>query len=127
MAKKTRKWYKKQCDKLWQKCVKARAGYRSEMSGTREGRMVGHHVMKKPNLFLRYNLDNGMCVTTGEHFAIHYKGAEWLCYKSFIVLRGEHLLEALDSFRSINIKDMPEWTLEGKYDELKEELKKWES
>ena len=125
MKKLTHKQLKKKCDKLWALCVKARAKNRSELSN-KEGRLHAHHVMKKPNLFLRYNLDNGFCLTNGEHFAVHNLGREWELHCAFIAQRGEALLEALDRFRLLNVKNMPEWTLEGKYEDLKEELKKYD-
>ena len=53
-------------DRLWADIIKARAGYKSEISGKTEN-LQAHHVHKKPNLALRYSLDNGICLTAGEH------------------------------------------------------------
>ena len=60
----------KQLDKLWGDCVKARAGMKSEFSGN-PGILHPHHIMQKPNHRLRWELDNGVCLTGGEHFGWH--------------------------------------------------------
>ena len=70
---------KKQCDRLWIECIKARASYRSELSNI-EGRKIGgtailcsHHILGKATYRLRYSLDNGICLVNGkEHiFGVH--------------------------------------------------------
>lgn len=58
-------------DALWQKCIKARAGYRSELSGSSEGPICGHHIFHKPNLRLRWALEFGICLTNREHARYH--------------------------------------------------------
>lgn len=71
----------KECDELWSDCIKLRAGFKSELSnqpawnfnGEKVGGIVGHHIIKKPNLWLRYSLDNGICVTDYEHDEIHFE------------------------------------------------------
>jgi hypothetical protein len=69
---------KKECDVMWAKIVKLRAGNKSELSGKTE-RLNAHHVFGKPNLRLRYELDNGVCLTNGEHFYIaHIQGRKHL-------------------------------------------------
>jgi hypothetical protein len=57
---------------LWAECVKVRARYRSEVSG-KEGRQIGgsyslqaHHILGKSGR-LRFDLDNGICLTNAEH------------------------------------------------------------
>ena len=72
---------KKDCDKLWADCVKAKAGYRSEYSG-REGKQIGgehvlnaHHLRGKSSYRLRYEIKNGYCCTKGEHkYGFHVEG-----------------------------------------------------
>jgi len=63
---------KKECDELWSQIIKERAGYKSEISGTpgeissKSGDLIGlssHHIVHKPNYFLRYDLDNGIVLT----------------------------------------------------------------
>lgn len=58
---------KKQCDELWSECVKARAGYKSEISGKTTG-LHSHHLRGKSTYRLRYEIENGVCCTAGEHF-----------------------------------------------------------
>ncbi len=60
----------KYLDKLWTECVKERAGYKSER--TKKSREDGHilhshHILGKDAYALRYDLDNGICITGGEH------------------------------------------------------------
>ena len=69
---------KKQCDDLWFEIIKKKAGYKSELSG-KEGLQIdgiyiicAHHIGGKANYRLRYEIDNGICLTNGEHsFGIH--------------------------------------------------------
>ena len=69
---------KKQCDDLWAEIIKKKAGYKSELSG-KEGRQIdgefvvcAHHIGGKANYRLRYELNNGICLTNGEHsFGVH--------------------------------------------------------
>lgn len=71
----------KKIENLWIEVIKARAGYKSELSG-KEGKQIGgdtiltaHHIAGKPNNRLRFELDNGICLDNGtEHlFGIHNK------------------------------------------------------
>ncbi len=64
----------KRLDDLWAEAVKARANYRSEVSGF--GKHTGdviqaHHIFHKPNHRLRWELKNGICLTVGEHKSYH--------------------------------------------------------
>ena len=72
---------KKKLEDLWIKVIKARAGYKSELSG-KPGKQIGgetiltgHHIVGKPNDRLRFELDNGICLDNGaEHlFGVHNK------------------------------------------------------
>lgn len=71
----------KECDQLWTDCVYLNAGFKSEISGNvawndngeRIGGINAHHIIKKPNLWLRYSLDNGMCLMEFEHTDIHFE------------------------------------------------------
>lgn len=72
---------KKQCDKLWIEIIKLKAGYKSELCGALGKKAGGnevitsHHILGKPNLRLRYDLQNGICLINGrEHiFGVHNK------------------------------------------------------
>ena len=98
---------KKQCDKLWTECVKARAGYKSEVSG-KEGKQIGgehvlhaHHIARKPNYRLRYELDNGICLTAWEHrYGIHGDHEEE--YREKIKdVRGANIYQQLLPLRNV--------------------------
>ena len=69
----------KKLDDLWNLIIKTKAGFRSELSG-REGKVIGgntvlcaHHICGKPNIRLRYEIDNGICMDNDkEHiFGVH--------------------------------------------------------
>lgn len=66
--------YKKlrdECDRLWSRCIKLIAGEKSEISGKTE-HLVAHHLRGKGNNRLRYEFENGVCCTAGEHvFGFH--------------------------------------------------------
>ena len=67
------------CYDLWRDCIKERAGWRSEISGTpakigKSGKMIGldsHHIAGKSNYWLRFNLDNGIAL---DSFKEHING-----------------------------------------------------
>jgi len=62
----------KALDALWAEAVKLRAGNVSEYSG-KEGRLNSHHIEGKGNHRLRWELDNGVCLTGGEHRFIAHR------------------------------------------------------
>ena len=67
----------KDLDKLWAKAVKLRAGMRSELRHIEESYLAAHHILGKPTLSLRYNLDNGICITVGQHkWVAHHAGRQ---------------------------------------------------
>jgi hypothetical protein len=77
------KTLKKQCLDLWFEIIKRRAQYRSELSYT-PGRQIGgdailnaHHIFGKKTNRLAFDLDNGICITQGEHMAAHDQTLKW--------------------------------------------------
>jgi len=56
----------KELNTLWAECVKERAGRRSEYSGKTD-RLNAHHILGKASQRLRWELENGVCITGGEH------------------------------------------------------------
>jgi hypothetical protein len=66
-----KKTLKQECDVLWSKCIHARAGGRSELTG-KPGTLHAHHIEHKGNYRLRFELQNGIALTAGEHrFGVH--------------------------------------------------------
>jgi hypothetical protein len=62
---------KEQCDALWSACIHARSGEKSELTG-KPGPVHAHHIERKGNYRLRYELRNGIALTPGEHhFGVH--------------------------------------------------------
>lgn len=95
----------KKCDKIWKDIILKQAGYRSEVSGLL-GRQKGgdqilqaHHIVKKPNYCLRYMIENGICLTMGEHkFGIHGNDEEeWR--KKIKRVKGDTIYEDLWKYR----------------------------
>lgn len=68
------KTVKARCLILWAEAVKARAGGRSELSGS-EGRLHAHHIVGRKGA-AGLMLSNGICLTAGEHFVYHHGRAE---------------------------------------------------
>ena len=103
---------KKECDELWSEIIKKRAGYMSEISGMR-GKQIGgkhilnaHHVAKKPNNRLRYELENGICLTSWEHkYGIH--GSHEERYRGMIkIYKGQDIYERLSLLRNSKSDDL---------------------
>ena len=99
---------KEKCDHLWAECVKLRAGYRSEYSDLpgeqidkENGKVLcAHHIAGKPCYRLRYELDNGICLTTGEHAFIAHRADRYEMFRKFVKrLRGEDFYERMDMLK----------------------------
>ncbi len=97
----------KQLDQLWAECIKARAEYLSEISG-KPGRQVAgehilnaHHIYGKPNYRLRFELDNGICITNGEHnFDAHgTRSRQDEFEKKVKELRGQDIYKKLSALK----------------------------
>lgn len=90
-------------DSIWAEIIKARAGYKSEYSG-KLGKKAGgdeilhsHHLCGKPNLRLRYEFDNGICLTAGEHkFIAHHQGRQEQFRMRVKQIRGEDIFQRLE-------------------------------
>jgi len=86
---------KKICDLLWAECIKYRADWKSEYSG-RKGILHAHHLMGKSCYALRYSLENGICLTAGEHkFIAHHAGRQEQFRKRVKEIRGDDIFEKL--------------------------------
>ena len=95
--------WKKICDDLWADLIKAKAGYKSEYSG-KLGKKAGgeeilhsHHIVGKPNFRLRYELDNGISLTAGEHkFIAHHTGRQEMFRVRVKEIKGQDIYEKLN-------------------------------
>lgn len=88
-------------DFLWATLIKSIAGFKSEISGSTEN-LCSHHLAGKPNSMLRYlELDNGICITNGEHtFGFHHAGRVE-SYRSYAKrLRGNDIYERLELLKN---------------------------
>ena len=91
---------KKYCDFLWALLVKARAGFQSELSGKTEA-LHSHHLRGKAGYILRYNLDNGISLTSGEHkFMAHNTSRQFQFESAVKSLRGKDIFDRLEAVKN---------------------------
>lgn len=101
-----KKNYKNEADKLWAEIIKKKAGYKSEYSG-KPGKQIGgdsilnaHHLVGKKSLFLRYSIENGICLTNGEHnFIAHNINRQEEFRKKVIEIKRYDIYEKLTKFK----------------------------
>jgi hypothetical protein len=116
---------KKQCDELWAKVIKARAGYMSELSGKTEA-LHSHHIAGKDCYRLRWELDNGICLTAGEHFyGIHHQGRKSAYEERIKRVKGQDIFERMEKLRQYNAESKIDLMLTKIY--LETELKRLEN
>lgn len=65
----------KDCDLLWAKAVKAKAGHKCEHTGCNRRDLQSHHVISRTNWALRFDLENGVCLCTYHHLFWAHKDA----------------------------------------------------
>ena len=96
------KGIKARLDKMWSEIIRKEAGYISEYSGKpldRENKvyLCAHHLIGKPNLRMRYELLNGVCITTGEHsFIAHHTGREAQFKQRIKEIKGDDIFDRLE-------------------------------
>ena len=104
------KTLKNKCEDVWKQIIKERAGFKSELSGAK-GKVIGgdailhaHHIARKPNYRLRFELDNGICLTAWEHrYGIHGDHEEE--YREKIKkVKGDDIYERMLMLKRINGK-----------------------
>ena len=71
----------RRCLKLWKECVKLRAGNCCEAPGCKEAELLAAHHIESYDLnpYLRYFMDNGLCLCAKKHhkftkYSIHKSG-----------------------------------------------------
>lgn len=81
----TGKVTRKDCDAIWAKAVKARAGYKCEKENCNNKDLQSHHVVSRTNYALRFDIENGVCLCTYHHLFWAHKDAlafaEWIATK----------------------------------------------
>ena len=100
------KTLKKQCDEIWSKIVKLKAGNKSEISGKTEN-LHSHHIIGKAGYRLRYELENGICLTAGEHFyGIHNQGRQKEYEERIKAAKGKDIFERLEKIKNEKCKSL---------------------
>jgi len=105
---------KTQCDELWRDIIIMKAGFKSELSGLpgkkldmdRGHVLQAHHIARKPNYRLRYELENGICVTRSEHQRFRGRDAEIFRHR-VMELRGHDIYDRLYVLRWQNSEPLP--------------------
>ena len=67
MKVKSKKWYKRECDKLWSKVVRLRAKNKCELCGS-INTLNSHHIFGRKAMSTRYDTDNGILLCFKCHF-----------------------------------------------------------
>jgi len=115
---------KKVCDDLLRELCLLRAGNKSEISGKSDVTLQVHHIVGKPNYFLRYHLENCIVLTIGEHkWGIHNPNREEQYREKIKAIRGNDVYEKLEQYRKLNTKT--DLTLTKIY--LENEIEKYNS
>lgn len=97
----------KECDGLWSEIILRKAGFRSEISGL-PGRQIdndghilqAHHIARKPNYRLRYELENGIALTIGEHKRGIHGTDEELYRERIKKVKGQDIYERMSLLRN---------------------------
>jgi len=98
----------KECDSLWSEIILRKAGFRSEISGL-PGRQIdkdnghilqAHHIARKPNYRLRYELENGIALTIGEHKRGIHGTDEELYRERIKKVKGKDIYERMSLLRN---------------------------
>ena len=86
-------------DLVWSYLVKVRAGFRDEITeATKDDVFLNsHHILGKPNLRLRWELKNGICIAQGlHHFGAHGTKTRQLQFERKVrELRGNDIYDKL--------------------------------
>jgi len=118
------------CDSLWAKIVKARAGFQSQISGRTGNNMAlnSHHIFGRESYALRFSLDNGICLTPGEHiYGIHVEGRREKIFAQIEKVKGVKVMGKISNLRhQIGKTDLKLIFIYLKEEEKHIELKKGE-
>lgn len=67
VKKNTGKITAKDCDALWARAVKARAGFKCEVANCLHTDLQAHHIFSRQHWGIRFDLENGICLCGGHH------------------------------------------------------------
>lgn len=108
----------KRCNEKWSECVKIIAGYASEISGNKERVLNSHHLLGKKNWWLRFSLENGICITAGEHLTWHHdEGNRGEMERRIKEARGESVFMDLERLKDMQGKPDLD-AIEAKFDKI---------
>ena len=86
----------KELDVLWSKVIKLRAGMKSEYKHIEGSYLVAHHITGKNTLARRYALENGVCITTGQHHYVAHNTGRSAKFKAWALAKRGVTEEYLD-------------------------------
>lgn len=88
---------------LWSVAIKARAGFKDEISGATDCDLQAHHLVGKASKILRWIvLENGISISIGRHkFGAHGSQARQEDFRQAVMrLRGEDIYDRLYVYKS---------------------------
>lgn len=91
---------REKCEILWQKIIRYRAGYSSELSRRNFVDMTCHRILGKETLALRFSFENGIFITRGE-CSLNQRDKE-LLFKQIAKVRG-NFREKIENELNVNI------------------------
>ena len=110
-------------DECWSYLVKLRAGFRCEISGADTG-LNSHHIIGKDTLRIRWEIDNGIAITSGIHsFDAHGTRVRQMRFEEKVKrLRGSDIYDRLFALRDGKVLNKVSMFLyfREKYKELQE-------
>lgn len=83
---------------LWKVAIKCMANFASELTPNNvDAELHPHHIIGKDNLWMRTSLENGICLTAGEHnYMAHGTPSKQLEFKNALELkRGKGIQDKL--------------------------------
>ncbi len=97
----------KDLDKAWSQAVKIRAGYKCEISGMskHQCRLNSHHIVGKRNFTLRWDLRNGLCISSSKHTLARqsvHQDPEWA--RQWLLENRKEDFEYLESKKNVITK-----------------------
>lgn len=118
-------------DFLWSVAIKARAGFKDELSGETDCDLQAHHLIGKATKILRWIiLENGISISTGRHkYGAHGSQSRQEDFRQAVRrLRGKDVFDELYVYKSkvekVILADVEAFLL-NRIEEHKDELIKW--
>lgn len=114
----------KQNDVLWAKVIKVRAGGQCESCQATQY-LQAHHIIERTNWYLRWSLDNGICLCDECHAKAHQNEVEFIGWLVSSGVRKRGLITELYARAKVRNRDNYLWRITTN-DYLKETIDRYE-